>query len=224
MKCDEKEAAAINPFEPESPYVIVCEGFHDMALVCALLRHAGITNCDVTYPKKKDGGNGKDAIKKVVELLAGRSAQLKGVFVVTDADLDPDDSFKTICGAFVPPFKAPTAAFTIHRGKDYRTGVFLTPGKGKTGEVEDLLLQVALDTNPRTIQCIEDFKVCVNTMGNWSANKQAKMKLACYIATQCKNDPCCSPAFIWATKNKVLEIANPVFKELSDLLAEFAAP
>jgi hypothetical protein len=61
-------------------------------------------------------------------------------------------------------------------------------------------------------------------MGNWSANKQAKMKLACYIATQCKNDPCCSPAFIWATKNKVLEIANPVFKELSDLLAEFAAP
>ena len=61
-------------------------------------------------------------------------------------------------------------------------------------------------------------------MGSWSANKQAKMKLACYIATQCKIDPCCSPSFHLGEQDKVLDIAHPMFKELSDLLGQFAAP
>lgn len=84
MKCDDKETLGGKPFEPESPFVVVCEGFHEMALVCALLRHLDISNCDVTYPKKQDGANGKTGIKNLMALLAGRSSSLNGVFVVAD--------------------------------------------------------------------------------------------------------------------------------------------
>jgi hypothetical protein len=223
LKCDEKEAQGAKPFEPESPYVIVCEGFQDMAFVCALLKYHGISNCDVTYPKKTDGGNGQTGIKNVVSLLAGRAAELSGVFIVADADEDPAASFKEVAKAFVDPFKPPESGFTIHKTKKHRTGVFLIPGNGRSGALENLLLEAAITTNPNAMHCIEEFQRCCNTITDWPASKQAKMKFACYIASQCKNDPCCSPAYIWASKNKVLDIASPVFGELVALLKEFAA-
>lgn len=225
MKCDEKEVAAIKPFEPESPYVIVCEGFHDMSLVCRLLKRMGITNCDVTYPKKTDGGNGKDAIAQYVSLLAGRAADLQGLLVVTDADDDAAKAFKEITPAFVKPFPPPPKPFEVHKDRHMRSAVFLTPGKGKTGALEDLLLDIAVATDANGLTCVDALKTCAApTMTGWSANKQAKMRLACYIATHCEKEPCCSPAFVWSSKYKVFDIKSPILTELADFLVSFSAP
>ena len=70
MKCDEKEKTRDEPFKPESPFVIVCEGFHEAGFVCALLRHLGIDNCDVTFPKqKRDGAEGESGILEWTPIL-----------------------------------------------------------------------------------------------------------------------------------------------------------
>ena len=226
MKCDEKEAVAAKLFEPESPNVIVCEGFHDAGLVEALLRHLAIDNCDVTYPKKTDGGNGESGIKTYIELLAGRYRTINGLMIVTDADENPAAKFKGISEAFCKLFVAPPKPFTIHRAKERKTGVFLTPGEGKTGELEHLLLEVISADHPDTMRCIEAFRQCpdtANSMAGWPENKHAKMKMACYIASHCKNDPCCSLGFIWSSKNRALNIGSSVFAELSALLKEFSS-
>lgn len=215
MKCDEKATKADNPFEPESPFVIVCEGFHERSLVCALLsERLGVTNCDVTFPKK----SGKSGIKDVVTLLAGREDALSGVFIVADADTNADTSFKELCNAYCDPFPPPPTAFAIHQGKKHRTGIFLMPGKGKTGALEHLLLEAAREKSPAALQCIENFETCTGTTPTWSDNKKAKMRFACYVASHCKNDPCCGTGFIWTSKNLILEIKSPVFQELCDFL------
>lgn len=223
MKCDEKEAARAKPFEPESSNVVVCEGFHDMGLVCALSKHLGITNCDVTYPKKSDGGNGKDAIKTVVELLAGRTPKPSGLLIVTDADADPNRSFEGIKAAFCSPYPAPPRPFVIHKARNHKTGVFLIPGTGKTGALEALLLAAVQKEKPDALKCIEQFEKCTNTTSSWSDNKKDKMRMACYVASHCKNDPCCSLAFMWSEKNLLLNLTNPVFEELGNFLKEFSA-
>ncbi len=166
---------------------------------------------------------GKEAIGKLVGLLAGRASKLRGVLIVTDADDDPLASFTEATKAFVDPFKPPTSSYVIHKGKKHKTGVYLTPGRGKTGELEHLLLEAVLAENPKGLECIDKLGECTSTMADWKPNKIAKMRMACYVASHCKNDPCCSLAYLWAKKNKVLDIANPAFAELGDFLVEFAS-
>jgi hypothetical protein len=224
LKCDEKETKQHRPFEPESPYVVICEGFHELGLVCALLKHLDIENCDVTYPKKVDGGNGKDAIGNVIQLLVGRMPSVvKGVLVVTDADDNPDKAFKEIKEKFCAPFPKPTSSFVIQKTNRYRSGVFLTPGNGKKGALEHLLLEAANEASPTSLNCIETLRNCTNTTLEWKSNKVAKMKLACYIATHCENDPCCSPAFIWTSKNRLFDPGSSVFSELANVLRNFVS-
>lgn len=221
MKCAEKEVPGAPPFEPESPYVIVCEGWQDASFICALLDDLGITNCDVTYPTKKNGGNGKEAISKVVGLLAGRAADLKGVAVIGDADPDPVKSFTELCKGFTAPLHAPPQSFAVHHGKRHRAAIFLIPGQGKTGALEHLFLEAITLANPTALDCVNDYRICTQTTANWSENKVAKMRLAAYVAAHCHNDPCCSPAFLWTSKNQIFDIASPAFQELRDFLVEF---
>jgi hypothetical protein len=223
LKCAEKEVAGAPPFEPESPFVIVCEGWQDASFVCALLERLGVTNCDVTYPKKSDGGNGKDAIKKMVLLLAGRKPVLSGLAVIADADSTPEDSFKGICESFSAPYKPPPNCFEMHEHKETRTAIFLIPGRNKTGALEHLFLDAIQAVNPDGLRCVDALRECAQVTREWSENKIGKMRLAAYVATNCKNDPCCSPAYLWSSKNMVFEISNPVFKELSDFLEAFTA-
>ena len=103
------------------------------------------------------------------------------MFSWLQTDDDPDSSFKDVVQAFVDPFKPPPTGFVVHKTKKYKTGVFLAPGKGKTGALEHLLLEAATLANPDALKCREDFRHCVKTTTDWSSNKQAKMKLACYI-------------------------------------------
>lgn len=219
MKCDDIKATA--RFEPESPFVIVCEGFHEGSLVCELLKHLKITNCDVTFPKK----NGRSGIAEVVGLLAGRAwdLHLKRVFIVADAETNAGTSFTDMCKAFVFPFRAPKTPFTVRQDKHFRTGIFILPGAGKNGALEHLLLDAAKEKTPEHLKCIETFEECVGTTGGWSENKKAKLRLACYVATHCQNDPCCGTGFIWRSDNVMLDIASGVFKELGDFLAACAA-
>ncbi len=224
MKCAEKEIPGAPPFEPESPYVIVCEGWQDASFVCALLRDMEINNCDVTYPAKVDGGNGKEAIGKVVQLLAGRASSLWGVAIIADADPDPEKSFKDICIGFAAPFKAPANCFEIADGKRHRTAVFLIPGKDKTGALEHLFLDAITQVNVNALQCVDIYRDCCQTTENWSENMIGKMRLTAYVAANCEKNPACSPAFLWTSKHQVFEITNPAFQEIRDFLTAFTTP
>jgi hypothetical protein len=225
LKCDEKEKARDAPFQPESPYVIVCEGFQDTGFVCAFLKHLGINNCDVTFPKtKRDGCDGESGIPKMVQLVAG-IATVEGIAIIRDADMDADDSFRKACIAFEKPYDIPDESFVVKKGRHKRTGVFIMPGKGKTGAVEHLLLEAAFTSHPPLAKCVKELETCNQYSANWSENKKAKMRMQCVIASFCRANPGCSLGYIWRKgADNPLDIASPAFKELADFLTTFSTP
>lgn len=224
MKCDDKEKQRPSPFKPESPLVIVCEGFQDAGFICALLRHLKIGNCDVTYPqKRRDGANGKSGIPAMVQLLSSESI-VTGIALLWDSDDDANASFKEACAAFIPPFHAPKGRFTVETHKEKTTGVFMIPGSGETGTIEHLLLKAVYADHPDLSRCVEGFRNCYPRGANWDENKKAKRDMHCVIAAFCEDDPGCSLGFIWQKKqDNPIDLGNPAFKELSDFLVAFSA-
>lgn len=95
MECDELGQRRIESFQPESPRVIVCEGLHESGLVCALLKELRIQNCDVTFPKKKEG---KDGIADMVQLLSA-IPHVTGIAIARDANGDANVAFRDACDA-----------------------------------------------------------------------------------------------------------------------------
>jgi hypothetical protein len=218
LKCDELGARRAGNFEPESPFVVVCEGFQDSGFICALLKHLHIENCDVTFPKKKMG---KSGISEMVRLLVAESG-VKGIAIVRDADGDPDGSFAEARDAFVDPFEKPKESCVIHRGKHRISAVFLIPGKTKKGTLEHLLFEAVSASHADVAKCVKDLEACARNMAAWDENKKAKMRMQSAIASFCEDDPGCSLGFIWHKKaDNPIEIASPCFKELADFLAEF---
>jgi hypothetical protein len=222
LKCANKDTPESKSFVAESPYVIVCEGYRDLGMICALLKHIGIDNCDVTYPKKVDGANGESGISAVVNLLAADFEDLRGIAIIRDADEDPVKAFKEASSAFKAPLKAPKKSFSIE-GDKFRTGVFLIPGKDKLGALEHLLLEAISTERADILPCVETFRGCCGESLTWTSKKQAKAKMACIIATHCKDDPCCSLAYMWGKRDIPIDISHPAFNEPTEFLKEFSA-
>jgi hypothetical protein len=224
LKCDEKEKVREKPFKPESPLVIVGEGFQDAGFICALLRHLKIENCDVTFPKKKrDKANGKDGMIEMAKLMV-QEPDLKGIALVRDADVNSGTAFEEACLAFESPYKAPKKPFAVEKGKTLTSAVFLVPGNGKTGTLEHLLLEAVFANHKDLEKCVLSFEACRKNTATWTNNKKAKMKMQSVIASFCEDDPGCSLGFIWFKgADNPIDIASPVFNELSDFLKAFSA-
>jgi hypothetical protein len=222
LKCDEKPKTR-DKFEPVSPLVIVCEGYRDARFICVLLNRLGITNCDVTFPQQArvEAADGDSGIPIMVGLLCERET-VEGIAVVRDADLDAKDSFRKVCEGYVKPFTAPKEAFSVER-KTKASGVFLVPGKGQTGTLEDLFIKAVSADHPELIDCVKKFEACNGRSGGWSDNKKAKLRMQCAIAGFCQDDPACSLAYIWSKdEDNPINIAHQAFKELASFLREFS--
>jgi hypothetical protein len=225
LKCDEKEKVREKPFKPESPLVIVGEGFQDAGFICALLRHLKIENCDVTFPKKKrDRANGKDGMVEMAKLMV-QVPSLKGIALIRDADDKPSKAFEDSCAAFETPYRAPEKPFVVEKNKkDLSSGVFLIPGNGRTGTLKHLLLEAVFANHKDLEKCVLNFEACSTNTASWADNKKAKMKMQSVIASFCEDDPGCSLGFIWHKGvDNPIDIGNPVFSELSDFLRAFSA-
>jgi hypothetical protein len=221
LKCDEKPKARSENFKPESPFVVVCEGYRDAKFVCALLDRLKINNCDITFPQqgRDEGADGESGISTMVRLLSAVDT-VDGIAVVRDADLDADDSFKKACAGYTKPFLAPKAPFAVEQGKK-RSAVFLIPGKGKTGALEHLLLEAISATHAALAECIKRFEECNAHVAGWTDNKKAKLRVQCAIAGFCRDDPTSSLAYIWHRADNPIDIASPAFQELADFLTVF---
>jgi hypothetical protein len=219
LKCDELGKRGAENFQPESPLVIVCEGFHESGLVCALLKHLNIQDCDVTFPKKKMGTGG---ISDVVTLLAGVDS-VNGIAIIRDADDDPRASFAAAAATFVDPYESPREGFVVHRGRHRKSAVFLMPGRNKNGATEHLLFEAFTASHAALARSVTDFEATAVNMAGWADNDKAKMRMQCAVASFCEDDPQCSLAFIWHKgADNPLDIASPVFNELAAFLTEFS--
>jgi hypothetical protein len=210
------------------PFLVVCEGYGDARFICSLLKHKNITNCNVGCPSDTGGhGSGISAIAKYLEsvrgvIQAGRGS-LNGVAVVVDSDLNANDGFKTICEALeAAQFQKPSKAFSIEEKNSFRSGIFVIPGKGKTGTLEHLLWEAVIEKNPSIENCAGTFCQCVG--GHIDAateNQKAKMKLSSTLGAHCKSNPWTSLGLVWKQPENPIPIESKKFLEIADFLLKF---
>jgi hypothetical protein len=211
------------------PFVIVCEGMGDVRLVCELVEHKGITNCNVGCPSKISvKAEGKDGIPSYLggirTLIGVGKAAIRGILVVADADDNIQASFSKMADALDNAgFPRPTEAFKLD-GDPVRSGIFLIPGRGRTGTLEHLLWDASIKKNPKLEKCVRAFCRCTGGYINAAPpNKRAKMRMSAVVAAHCYDNPWASSALMWSSKNNPVPIDSPCFEELADFLAAFTA-
>ena len=213
--------------EIRSPYVVACEDMGHAALVWELLQHRGLMNCDVGCPSQEgDKITGITGIPhylgRIRALILSGKANLAGIMVVADADASAATCFATICTALQSGnFPAPSQAFNVE-GTAFRTAVFILPGAGRTGTLEHLLWDAAIEKTPKLQKCVAHFCRCTGGHINSAPeNKKAKMQISALVASHCQKNPFASSGMIWHDKDNPIPIDSPCFKPLADFLTNF---
>jgi hypothetical protein len=215
------------------PFLVACEGYGDVCLVDALLKHYRIGNCAVGCPSRDSvGGEGKDKLPKylgaVQAALKSRSQTLRGILVVVDADSSQVDSFNAANVALdYGEFPKALQPFTIY-DLVLRVAIYVMPGKGRDGTLEHLLLDAAYLEKPKAARCVDRFLACINKRSCfdrpvYKMNQHAKMRMSALAAATCQKNPWTSAANIWGDKGNPVPIESPCFSSLVEFLKQFSA-
>lgn len=222
-----------SPKELPLPYLIICEGYGDAVFLDKLLRHHAINNCNIGCPNRDtcEGLPGANLLQQYVGAMeflyrSQRPRTLKGVLLVVDEDGKPASQFALAKGAleyagFAP---LPDEAFTIYEDNEMRVGVFIMPGEGRSGTLEHVLLDAALDGKPELLECLTKFGECTEIVPTGTANQQAKMKMSILVGAHCKENPWASPSMVWNDKGNPIPIASAAFNHIVEFVHGFAQP
>jgi hypothetical protein len=205
------------------PYVLVCEGTGDAGFLEALLEHLKIDNCCIGCPSPETaGGQGVDKIPAYLKGIAVEatraSSRIDGIAVIVDANGDPGKRFQDASVALRNAmFPSPADAFTVVPGPP-RSGVFVIPGKGKNGTLDDLLLEATFKKSPMLRECVDKFSDCTKTLAATTDNQKAKMRLSALAGIYCKDNPWTSPRLLWKSTCNPVPIDSDSFAELTAFL------
>lgn len=139
--------------------LIISEGVDDKHFFDVLFKHLELTNI------QSEQIEGKTKLKsnlKALILQTGFSS-LDSFVITRDADEDHKAAFQSVCGALkdcgldIPP---KPGVFTS--GK-IRIGIFIFPGSGKDGCLEDLCIE-AVNQKPE-FSCVESYFQCLQDLG-----------------------------------------------------------
>jgi uncharacterized protein DUF3226 len=145
--------------------------------------------------------------------------KVQGLALVVDANGNPGQRFieaaamlATVNFIVTQPFKLepriPAAA------------VYLFPEPGKTGCLEDLLLDVIALADANLITSVNVFAGAVAKPLTWPPNKQAKMRVHSLMAACCVEDPATSLSWVWRKKGSPMPLNSPKFADLVKFLRD----
>lgn len=220
----------ILPKQPQQkdikPFVIVCEGMGDATFVDHLLIDQGIGNCCVGCPSDVTGaGSGLQRIPSylgAIQAITQGRGILSGIAVVADADNSPKKNFQLLKKGFKDAqLPEPDLAYSISANTPIRVGVYLVPGVGRKGTLEDLLLEAAFKGGPQLEKCIDDFSACAGIKaGDWTPNQRAKMRLSALVAVTCQHNPWASSNTMWSDSLCPVPIDSSCFQEIKKFLRQ----
>ena len=143
--------------EINKPYLLLVEGKTDKHFVEALIRKLPVDNVQVLLTEGRDNYS---RILQTFVLTSGFKSMVRRLGLIRDNDDDPDAAFKSIKSALAKSgLPCPKHPEEFTSGKPPIVGVFLIPGRGKEGCLEDLCLATRPD-HP-TMACVDEFMVCV---------------------------------------------------------------
>ena len=174
----------------DRPFLIVGEGKDEVECFESLLKHLGISEV------QSEQYGGKQRLADYLRDLPGRAnfRRLRGLCITRDVDHAGEDFYQAVADILrsintgLQAWPCPTIdnVETIVQGpKRLRVGVYLMPGQGRDGALEDLFLE-ALDADPAT-ECIRDFFGCLDASGivrPSSKTMLSKAKIHAWLASR----------------------------------------
>jgi hypothetical protein len=211
-----------------NPIHVVCEGGSDKGFLEYLIRARRLKGFDVACPTPETvGAHGLSGFPKYLLALETSTDRLKlrGLLVVADADENPAGRFQEVRGALAAMGCDLNEPFAPQRfdSKNLTIGVFLMPGRGRTGTLEHLLLDAVFEANRELERCVNSFRECLREPVGWPENKQAKMRLHALIAGCCEEEPSTNLATVWNKGGNPVPLGSKKFDELTETLRYFAA-
>jgi len=140
-----------------------------------------------------------------------------------DANGDPERRFTEAARMLASLNLSVTRPFQLEGGYPAR-GIYLMPGPGRTGCLEDLLLDAIEREKPELIICVNSFADCVRSPLGWSANNQAKMRIHSLIAGCCEEEPATALSRVWMRRGNPIPIGSSTFSGLLSFLRQFSRP
>ena len=158
---------------------IVCEGVNDSEVIKRLAEQENIDGVNLEHM----GGNSGLLPTKLYSIASRRNFNaLPALAVVLDANGDPVNALSTVCDELgkIVPLGQPSLKHDEVREVKWekrviRVGVFIMPGGGRNGALEELILP----TVPADLtKCIHDFRECARKAGKGAAVKKESKKTA----------------------------------------------
>jgi hypothetical protein len=212
------------------PWLIVCEGESDKRFLNQLIQVRAIPNeFQVRCPgREPDNRGGRSKIGPWLDAARGATGwdNIYGVLLISDNDDNPAASFDEVRASLTAgQWKAiPAAERTVATGVDlYVDTVILMLPPGQAGSLETLCLTAAYSKWQNIKIPLDTFVQAVG-VNVWSANREAKMRLASLIAATCNARP--DTGFVghwWEDARYHVPLNEPVFDDLADFLRGFSA-
>jgi hypothetical protein len=156
-----------------SPKLICVEGKDEVNFFSALLTNLGIINVQIFDFEGKS--NYKSKISALINMQGFESVEF--FVLIRDADENPPDSAFTslvsILGSVGLPQPAMDQKFSTGIPQ---VGIFIMPGDGQSGALEDLCLDSIQFSEH--FSCVEEYFDCIDT----ELSHPSKAKVLCYLA------------------------------------------
>lgn len=207
------------------PTLVVCEGNSDEGFLARLSKSRQLAGIDVIYPRPNTAGCG--GIRGVPTLLkaiqtAPKWKNVMSLGIVVDADDGPDSRLSEIRGWVEAIGLTLNEAYKIHSGKP-SIGVFLLPGRGMSGTLEDLLFRDLQTSRQDLVKCVDQFAKCLRAPPAWPRNEYAKMRVHALLAGCCEEEPATNLANAWSKIGCPFDIDSSVYDEVADFLCSLRA-
>ena len=201
-------------------HIIIGEGDADKRFFEVLTQHRGCTEYQVANP----AGGASHFVDRLEGLKASPDfGQLSLVVLVRDCDDDPKAAFNDTCRQIAQAgYLAPAESLNPGGKREGwpAVAVILLPWIDEPGCLETLIYEVMKDEYPAVAAGVESLLDQVPTK-DCDVSKRSKARVACMIASVCKDDPGCSVAFMWYSERRFLPLlAKPQFNRIADHLQQ----
>lgn len=182
-------SAAAEPLSSRSGrgLLLACEGVDDEQFLVRMLAHLRITEVIV----RRYGGKPRLSAFLLGLRDSTEFESVRAVGILRDADLSAAGAFQSV-GDRLQRLDLPRPRWSGDLisgicgidGVTRTVGVFIMPGDGTVGALEDLYLSaIAADSS---LPCVDDFLTCVSSAGgiNWREQDRSKSRINAWLASR----------------------------------------
>jgi hypothetical protein len=207
------------PIQISQRYLIICEGKADVAFLEHLIIERDLPQFQVIP------ANGNSRYQEILLALTAAPgfADLAGILVVADNDLNPAAAFQNVrtqirdAGGYAVP---DAMRIPVLSPQFPSIAVLMVPWDDEIGCLETILLDAVRAVKPELAACAEDYAVCTH-VNDWNEIEKAKMKLQSLTSVICRSDPTTPVSFVWSRTEEIISLSQPCFNRIADFLQNF---